>query len=88
MNRLFVSILLLAGMTALAQPAQRPNVVFIYADDIGYGDLSCYGTSRVETPNVDRLASQGLRFTNAHTTSATCTPSRFSLLTGAYAWRQ
>ncbi|GAB2561031.1 sulfatase family protein [Spirosoma areae] len=88
---LFLSIL---GRTAVAQQqSSRPNVVLIYADDIGYGDLSCYrsGTSeksRVKTPNVDRLAAGGLRFRHAHTTSATCTPSRYSLLTGEYAWRQ
>ena len=84
--------LFLLGTAAFSQPvtrsAQRPSVVLIYADDIGYGDLSCYGDARVKTPNVDRLASQGLRFTNAYATSATCTPSRFSLLTGEYAWRQ
>jgi arylsulfatase A-like enzyme len=91
MNKLVISSLLLfvSGAT-VAQPAtiQKPNVVIIYADDIGYGDLSCYGTSKVKTPNVDRLASQGLRFKNAYATSATCTPSRFSLMTGEYAWRQ
>jgi len=66
----------------------HPNVVIIYADDLGYGDLSCYGASRIKTPNVDRLASQGLRFVNAHSSSATCTPSRYSMLTGEYAWRR
>jgi arylsulfatase A-like enzyme len=60
----------------------------IYADDVGYGDLSCYGATRVRTPNLDRLAAGGVRFTNAHSTSATCTPSRYSLLTGEYAWRK
>ncbi|WP_338876330.1 arylsulfatase [Spirosoma sp. SC4-14] len=84
----FLFLLVLAETTSIAQSAKRPNVVLIYADDIGYGDLSCYGTAKIKTPNVDRLASQGLRFTNAYATSATCTPSRFSLLTGEYAWRQ
>jgi arylsulfatase A-like enzyme len=65
-----------------------PNIVFIYADDIGYGDLSCYGATRVKTPNLDKLAGGGLRLTNAHAGSATCTPSRYSLLTGQYAWRR
>jgi len=64
-----------------------PNVVLIYADDIGYGDLGCYGAAAVRTPNTDRLASEGLLFTNAYATSATCTPSRYSLLTGEYAFR-
>ena len=66
---------------------QKPNVIFIYADDIGYGDLGCYGAKNVETPNVDRLAAAGVQFKNAHATAATSTPSRYSLLTGEYAWR-
>lgn len=65
-----------------------PNVVIIYADDLGYGDLECYGAKNVETPNVNRLASEGIRFTNVHTVAATSTPSRYSLLTGQYAWRK
>jgi arylsulfatase A-like enzyme len=79
------------GMAAARLSAQArtgPNIVLIYADDVGYGDLSCYGASRVRTPNLDRLAGAGVRFTNAHSTSATCTPSRYSLLTGEYAWRK
>ena len=67
--------------------APGPNIVLIYADDLGYGDLGCYGAQRVRTPNVDRLAQRGLRFTDAHTGAATCTPSRYSLLTGEYAFR-
>ena len=69
-----------------AQP--RPNVILIYADDIGYGDVSSYGATGVKTPNIDRLATEGLRFTDAHSSAATCTPSRYSLLTGEYAWRK
>lgn len=68
--------------------APRPNVVFIYADDLGIGDLSCYGATKVATPNIDRLAAAGQRFTNAYATSSTSTPSRFGLLTGMYPWRQ
>jgi arylsulfatase A-like enzyme len=67
---------------------EKPNVVIIYADDLGYGDVSCYGATTLNTPNIDKLAKQGLLFTNAHCTSATSTPSRYSLLTGEYAWRQ
>ena len=67
---------------------EKPNVIIIYADDLGYGDVSCYGASTISTPNIDRIASQGLRFTNAHCTSATSTPSRYSMLTGEYAWRK
>src|SRR5690606_25055777 len=66
----------------------RPNVILIYVDDLGYGDLSSYGATKIHTPNVDRLAQNGTRFTNAHSTSATCTPSRFALMTGVYPWRQ
>ena len=67
---------------------EKPNVVIIYADDLGYGDLECYGAEGVKTPNVNRLASEGIRFTNAHAVAATSTPSRYSLLTGEYAWRK
>lgn len=66
----------------------KPNVIFLYADDLGIGDLSCYGATRISTPNIDRLAGQGVQFTNAYATSATSTPSRFGLLTGMYPWRQ
>jgi len=67
---------------------EKPNVVIILADDLGYGDIGCYGATAVKTPNLDRLAAQGLRFTNAYCTSATSTPSRYSMLTGEYAWRR
>jgi len=67
---------------------QRPNILLLYADDIGYGDLSCYGATRVNTPHCDALARAGLRFTDAHSSASTCTPSRFSLLTGEYPFRQ
>ncbi len=83
----------LAVMTLLlGSPANvfagRPNVVLIVADDLGYGDLSCYGgEGRIETPNCDRLAEEGLRFTQAYTAASVCTPARYSLLTGRYPWR-
>ena len=67
---------------------KSPNLIFIYSDDLGYGDLSCYGADQISTPNLDRLASEGLRFTNAYATSAMSTPSRFGMLTGRYPWRQ
>lgn len=71
------------------QPDSKyPNIVIIYADDLGYGDVSCYGATAVETPNIDRIAKEGIRFTQAYATAATCTPSRYSLLTGEYAWRR
>lgn len=66
----------------------RPNIVLIYADDIGYGDFSCYGATRVQTPNVDALANSGVRFRNAHSAAATSTPSRYGLFTGEYPWRR
>ncbi|MEO5649849.1 MAG: arylsulfatase [Ginsengibacter sp.] len=67
---------------------QKPNVIYIYADDLGYGDLSCYGATKISTPHIDQLAKQGVRFINAHAASATCTPSRYALLTGQYPWRK
>tara|TARA_B110000238_G_scaffold162320_1_gene176567 strand:+ start:199 stop:1749 length:1551 start_codon:yes stop_codon:yes gene_type:complete len=66
----------------------RPNIIILYADDLGYGDLSCYGATNVATPNIDKLAENGLRFTDAHSTAATCSPSRYSLLTGIYGFRK
>lgn len=74
--------------TSCTQQVEKPNVILIVADDLGYGDVSCYGATSLKTPNIDRLASRGLRFTNTHCTSATSTPSRYSLLTGEYAWRR
>lgn len=65
----------------------KPNIVIIYGDDVGFGDVACYGSGIVPTPRIDSLASQGMRFTNVHSPASTCTPSRFSLLTGSYAWR-
>jgi arylsulfatase A-like enzyme len=78
---------LLPGHARAAEGRPR-NVVFIYADDLGYGDVGCYGATKVATPNMDRLARAGVRFVNAHSVSATCTPSRYAMLTGEYAWRR
>ncbi len=71
-------------------PAEErpPNVVVIFADDLGYGDLSCYGATKLKTPNIDRLANEGRRFTDAHSASAVCTPSRYALITGRYPFRR
>jgi len=82
----FVVFYLING-ALFAQP-RTPNIVLIYTDDLGFGDLSSYGATKIKTPNIDRIATSGLRFTNAHATSATCTPSRYSLMTGEYAWRK
>jgi arylsulfatase A-like enzyme len=72
------------GATATA----RPNIVFIMSDDVGYGDLGCYGAQRVKTPHLDRIAKEGMRFTDAHAPASVCTPTRFAFMTGNYAWRQ
>src|SRR5687767_6849745 len=83
-----VAIAFLCSSEISAAESQKPNIILIYADDLGYGDVSCYGARRVQTPNIDRLAKEGLRFTDAHCGSATCTPSRYAMLTGEYAWRK
>ncbi|MGJ8723396.1 MAG: sulfatase-like hydrolase/transferase [Roseibacillus sp.] len=71
------------------EPApSKPNVVIIYGDDVGYADLGCYGAEKIPTPNLDKMAAEGLRFTDAHCAAATCTPSRYSLLTGEMAFRK
>lgn len=75
-------------LTLCAQQVQKPNVIVIMADDIGYGDLSCYGKKTIHTPNVEKLAKSGMRFTDAHAVAATSTPSRYSFLTGHYSWRR
>ncbi len=67
--------------------AGRPNIIIMYADDLGFGDIGCYGATRIPTPNLDRLAAEGLKFQQGYATAATCTPSRYSLLTGSYPWR-
>ncbi|GAA4295170.1 sulfatase family protein [Aestuariibaculum suncheonense] len=67
--------------------SKLPNIVIIYADDLGYGDLSAYGATEISTPNIDKLANGGIKFTNGYASSATCTPSRYALLTGSYPWR-
>jgi len=71
------------------QKTEYPNVVIIYADDLGYGDVQSYNpvNGKIPTPNIDRLAAQGMRFTDAHSSSAVCSPSRYTLLTGRYHWR-
>lgn len=83
---LFIMLVAINSQYLFAQ--KKPNVIIIYADDLGYGDLGCYGATKIQTPHIDRLAKEGVRFTNGHATSATCTPSRFALLTGKYPWRK
>ncbi|MFM1867895.1 MAG: hypothetical protein RL591_1303, partial [Planctomycetota bacterium] len=93
----FVTSFVLADAPVLAQTdavaptprmTSRPNIVLIYADDVGFGDLSCQGATTIATPNIDRIAREGLRATDAHSAAATCTPSRYALLTGEYAFRR
>lgn len=73
--------------TQIRKEKEKPNIVFILADDLGYGDLSCYGATKISTPAIDRLAVEGMSFTNTYASSSLCSPSRYSLLTGRYAWR-
>ncbi|WP_340114613.1 sulfatase family protein [Maribellus mangrovi] len=68
-------------------PDAKPNIVIIYMDDLGYGDIGAYGATEIQTPNMDRLANEGVMFTDGHASSATCTPSRYAILTGVYPWR-
>jgi arylsulfatase A-like enzyme len=79
----------LAGLYASDAPIGKPNILVILADDLGYGDPQCYNPERgkIPTPNIDRLAKQGMRFTDGHSSSGVCSPSRYSLLTGRYHWR-
>lgn len=84
---LWLMCLLLSFSPFLMAQNDRPNILLIYVDDLGYGDLGAYGATKIKTPNLDKLAAAGLRFTNAHSSSATCTPSRYALMTGNYPWR-
>ncbi|MFY9150538.1 MAG: arylsulfatase [Prolixibacteraceae bacterium] len=93
MKNLLLSTTCLAAI-ASCTPAKKetpevkqPNIVIIYLDDLGYGDVSAYGATEIKTPNMDALANGGVRFTDGHATSATCTPSRYGILTGVYPWR-
>ncbi|MCE9546888.1 MAG: sulfatase-like hydrolase/transferase, partial [Planctomycetia bacterium] len=88
---LCIALIVLSVGTAIAadaKPTRPPNIILLLTDDQGYGDLSCYNDqSKVSTPHIDQLASDGIRFTDAHTAASVCTPSRFAILTGCYAWR-
>lgn len=90
-NRMRIFFLLLAALApgGMLVAQQRPNVVIILADDLGYGDVQCYNPDRgkISTPNIDRLAAEGIRFTDAHSSSGICSPSRYTLITGRYHWR-
>src|SRR5438067_5287155 len=90
MNRPGTSFLVPAVLAALAAApagaaeAQRPNIIFILADDLGYGDLGCYGQQQIRTPHLDRMAAEGMRFTQFYAGSTVCAPSRCALMTGLH----
>ena len=92
-KKLILPVLATVGVQACTntqkpQEQTQPNIVIIYTDDVGFADVGCYGSPEVETPNIDRLAAKGVRFTNAYATASISTPSRYSLLTGEYHWRK
>ncbi|MHB0754798.1 sulfatase family protein [Polaribacter sp. M15] len=97
MKKYFLNFLILTIVACTTTPkkatnqpeinTKKPNIVVLYLDDLGYGDLSSYGATELQTPNIDALANGGIKFTNGYASSATCTPSRYALLTGMYPWR-
>ena len=87
MKKTFLPLLSLLSLPAWAQNV-KPNIILLVADDLGYGDLSCYGATRIQTPAVDSLARQGVRFTNMHACASTSSPSLYALLTGQYPFRR
>jgi arylsulfatase A-like enzyme len=85
---LMFSSLFINGQTPKSAKKDKPNIIVILTDDLGYGDPVCYGGTKIKTPNIDKLASEGVRFTNGYSPASTCSPSRYALLTGQYAWRK
>lgn len=90
MTSLRLTFALIAGFvfSSSVVAVEKPNIIVIMADDLGYGDVSCYGATALQTPNIDRLATEGRRFTNGYCSASTCTPTRYSFLTGTYAFRR
>src|SRR5262245_58842201 len=86
-RRLFIRALSSFALPALTAQTGCPNLIMIFCDDLGYSDLACYGNRTIRTPNVDRLASRGVRFSQFYVTAPACSPSRTSLLTGQYSQR-
>ncbi len=94
-NKTFLNLIIIlvflvsckSSKNEVSSETSKPNIIIVYFDDLGYGDLSAYGATKIKTPNLDYLANNGLKFTNAYATSATCTPSRYGLLTGVYPWK-
>lgn len=87
LKSILLSMTFLSGQFVQAEKQTQPNVILIFADDLGYGDVGSYGATKVQTPNIDKLAAEGRRFTDAHSASAVCTPSRYGILTGKYPFR-
>ena len=91
-TKLYLAMVAATGLSGnllhAEQPDRKPNIICILADDVGYTDLGCYGAKKIKTPNLDRLAQDGIRFTNAYAPASTSSPSRYALLTGEYAWRK
>lgn len=87
-TKLFTASILSSFFISIFSQNKTPNVIIIYADDLGFGDVSCNGSKTIHTPNIDLLAKNGIRFTNMHSAAATSTPSRYALLTGEYPWRK
>ena len=87
-SRVLLSLLVLFAFRGTTTAAEKPNIIVIMADDLGFGDVGCNGARQLETPHIDRLAKRGLRFTQGYCSASTCTPTRFSFLTGKYAFRQ
>ncbi len=85
---LIFALIFVSVVSASSGEARKPNVIVIMADDMGFGDLSCYGAKDFETPNIDKLAGEGIRFTSGYCSASTCTPTRYSFLTGTYAFRK
>ena len=84
-TRVFIfSLLLLAVCFSAAAQTRLPNIIYIYADDLGYGELGCYGQSRIKTPHLDQLAREGMRFTHHYSSAPVCAPSRCMLMTGKH----
>lgn len=81
------SVAMFSSSLIANETASKPNIVIIFADDLGYGDVSCYGATKIRTPNIDALAREGMKFTDAHSAASLCSPSRYGLMTGYSPWR-
>ena len=82
------TLIVTLSLSSCSEGHQNPNIIIIYTDDLGYGDVSAYGATEINTPNMDFLANNGVQFIQGYASSATCTPSRYALLTGSYPWKE